>query len=395
MTASLKGPPRMSSRRRLDLSRLTGPQLLSISLGLVFVVLAIFFHLQTGEIFFTPRNLSLLLRQASIVAVLAAGACVLMVMREIDLSAGSSVFLCGVASAVLTVQWGLPTSVAVVAAIVLGLALGLWQGFWVVRFGIPSFIVTLAGLLAFRGIGLVWTNSSTVGPVPPELQALSEAFIPPNGSIGLIVVVFVAVVGLALRRLVLHRSEPAEMRREDIVRTATQLGVFAIGLGLLAWAAGGFLGIPFTLMWSVAVGVVLWFVMSRSTFGRNAYLIGSNREAAEFAGISVKKHIFGGFLIMGALYGIGGVLLTARLSAASPSSGTNLELDAIAAAVIGGTALVGGVGTIPGAMIGALLLATIDNGMSLMNVSSSAQLIVKGLVLLGALGINAYLLRRR
>jgi D-xylose transport system permease protein len=185
------------------------------------------------------------------------------------------------------------------------------------------------------------------------------------------------------------------MRREDITRAATQLSVFAIGLGLLAWAAGGFLGIPLTLIWSVAVGVVLWFVMSRSTFGRNAYLIGSNREAAEFAGISVKKHIFGGFLIMGALYGVGGVLLTARLAAATPSGGTNLELDAIAAAVIGGTALTGGVGTIPGAMIGALLLATIDNGMSLMNVSSSAQLIVKGLVLLGALGVNAYLLRRR
>ncbi|ODU07501.1 MAG: hypothetical protein ABS81_01435 [Pseudonocardia sp. SCN 72-86] len=366
-----------------------------MSLGVVFVILAIFFHLQTDEVFFTPRNLSLLLRQASIVAVLAAGACVLMVMREIDLSAGSAVFLCGVSTAILTVQMGLPTPVAVLAAIVLGVVLGTWQGFWVVRFGIPSFIVTLAGLLAFRGAGLLWTNSSTIGPVPTGLQSLSETFIPPGSSITIIIVVFALLGGLAMRKLFGRRGEPMEMRREDITRTAVQMCVVAVGLGLLAWAAGGFLGIPLTLIWAVVVGVVLWFVMSRTTFGRNAYLIGSNREAAEFAGINVKKHIFGGFLIMGVLYGVGGVLLTARLAAATPSAGTNLELDAIAAAVIGGTALTGGVGTIPGAMIGALLLATIDNGMSLMNVSSSAQQIVKGLVLLGALGVNAYLLRRR
>lgn len=396
MTAPAKSPGTevyTPSKRLLpNISRSMG---LALSLGAVFIILAVFFHFQTDQIFFTPRNLSLLLRQASIVSILACGACVLMVMREIDLSTGSAVFLCGVVSATLTVQSGVPVFLAVLATLAVGVVLGIWQGFWVVKFGIPSFIVTLAGLLIFRGLGLLWTNSATVGPVPAGLQQLSENFIPADWSYVIIVAVLAVVVGFTMRRVRSSLPEQPIVRRQQVVRAALVLFSSAIALGLLAWAAGGFLGTPVSILWTVAVGFALWFVMSRTTFGRNAYLIGSSREAAEFAGINVRGHIFSGFVLMGALYGVAAVLLTARLASSTPSMGTNLELDAIAAAVIGGTALSGGIGTIPGAIAGAMLLATIDNGMSLMNVSSSAQAVVKGLVLLAALGLNAYLLRRR
>jgi D-xylose transport system permease protein len=175
-----------------------------------------------------------------------------------------------------------------------------------------------------------------------------------------------------------------------VVRIAGMVVTF----GFLAWIAGGFLGIPMAVVWLAGVGVVLTVIMSRTTFGRSAYLVGSNREAARFSGISVRRQVFLGFVLMGAVYGVGGVLLTSRLGSAAPSMGQSLELDAIAAAVIGGTSLAGGVGTVVGAMGGALLLATIDNGMSLMNVSSFAQLVVKGLVLLAALAIDAFVNRR-
>ncbi len=166
-------------------------------------------------------------------------------------------------------------------------------------------------------------------------------------------------------------------------------------LALLAWIFGGFLGIPIALVWVAGSGLMLWVLMTRSKFGRNAYMIGSNREAAVLAGIALHRQLFTGFLIMGALYGVAGVLITARLSGSTPSTGTYMELDAIAGAVIGGTSLRGGVGTVPGAMVGSVLLATIDNGMSILNVSSFIQLIVKGLVLVAALAFDAYMIRHR
>jgi D-xylose transport system permease protein len=163
----------------------------------------------------------------------------------------------------------------------------------------------------------------------------------------------------------------------------------------LAWIFGGFRGIPTAVLWVVGCGLVLSILMSRTKFGRNAYLVGSNREASLLAGISLGRQLFYGFLLMGVLYGLAGVLSTARLGSSTPTTGTYLELDAIAAAVIGGTSLRGGIGTAVGAIIGAVLLATIDNGMSILNVSSFIQLVVKGLVLLFALAFDTYMARHR
>ena len=273
----------------------------------VFVALALFFQLQSDGLFLTPRNLSLMLRQSAILAVLAAGVAILMTMSEIDLSIGSAVFLCGVVSAELATQSDLPLFAVVLATIGAGMLLGAFLGFWVVVVGIPSFIATLAGLLAFRGIGLLWTNAATVGPVPPGFTALSESFISPTASF--IILGFVLVAGVAF--IIVRNARQSRSRRMEaaegiiarppvpVSRTIAQIALFVGPIGILAWIVGGFLGIPMALVWVAVIVTILAILMTRTTFGRSAYLLGANREAAQYSGINVKRTVFFGFVIMG------------------------------------------------------------------------------------------------
>jgi len=362
-----------------------------LAMVLVFLALAIVFNTLSDNIFLSSRNLSLLLRQASIVAIVAAGVSILMVMGEIDLSIGSAVYLCGVVAATLQQSYALAVLPTVVATIGVGLLLGVWQGIWVVSLGVPSFIVTLAGLLAFRGIGFYATDAATIAPVSDAYSALSEAFIPIRATWFVLAGLFVAAcayVVLRYRRLATY-SQSANPRALTVRITILALTTLA-----LTYVFSGFRGLPVALIWVGVVGLLLWILMTRTVFGRNAYLTGSNREASVLAGISLKRQLYLGFTLMGGLYAIAGTLITARLGASTPTTGMYLELDAIAGAVIGGTALKGGVGTVPGAIVGAVLLTTIDNGMSLLNVSSFLQLVIKGMVLLFALAFDAYMTRR-
>lgn len=389
---------RLQGQGRREIAALLGRRTLIFIA--VFLVLAVLFHIQSNGIFLTPRNLSLLLRQSAILAVIAGGVALLMIMSEIDLSIGSSVFLCGVVSAQLATAGNVPLLVAVLAALGMGLLLGMIQGFWVVVLGIPSFIATLAGLLAFRGLGLLWTDAATVGPVSPRFTALSESFIPRGPSYAILAAILVVGLALVVQRQRSRRARTAVTavagsdRGGSFIRVIAEIVMLALPLGIVAWIVGGFLGIPMALMWVLVVITVLVVVAGKTTFGRNAYLLGANREAALFSGINVKRTIFVGFVGMGLLYGVAGVLLTARLGSSTPGAGEFMELDAIAAAVIGGVSLRGGTGTIAGAVVGAVLLTTINNGMSILNISSFSQLVIKALILVLALGLDAYVLRR-
>lgn len=358
----------------------------------VFVVLALVFNVASGDIFLTPRNLSLLLRQASIVALVAAGVSILMIMGEIDLSIGSSVYLCGVVAATLQHTYGMGIFPTFLVTVGVGIAMGLWQGMWVVAVGVPSFIVTLAGLLAFRGIGFYATDAATIAPVSDAFSALSEAFV----SIP-VTLAALAASSLATTFYVVRRHRVMASRGRPVHRAALlgKLVALAVTACFLAWIFSGFRGLPYALIWVVVVGTLLWVLMTRTVFGRNAYLTGSNREASILAGIPLARQLYFGFLLMGVLYGIAGTLVTARLGASTPTTGMYMELDAIAGAVIGGTALKGGIGTIPGAIVGAVLLATIDNGMSILNISSFLQLVIKGMVLLFALAFDSYMGKRQ
>ena len=363
----------------------------TLTMVVVFVLLAIVFNVASGDIFLTPRNLSLLLRQASIVALVSAGVSILMIMGEIDLSIGSSVYLCGVVAASLQISHGMGILPTILLTIGVGVLMGLWQGVWVVTVGVPSFIVTLAGLLAFRGIGYYATDAATLAPVSIAFSAISEGFVPVIASIVALVLAYLAAAVYIVRR---HRVSRLHGGKPTMLRLACKLVALTLTIGLLIWVCAGFRGIPTALIWVAVIGIVLWVLMTRTVFGRNAYLTGSNREAAVLAGIPLARQLYIGFMLMGSMYGIAGVLMTARLGASTPTAGMYMELDAIAGAVIGGTALKGGIGTIPGAIVGAILLATIDNGMSILNISSFIQLVIKGLVLLFALAFDSFMTKR-
>ena len=362
-----------------------------LAMFLVLSALAVYFHIATNGIFFKPRNLSLLLRQGSIAAVAAAGVSILIVMGEIDLSIGSAVYLCSVIAASLQAHVGMATLPTVAVTLLAGILMAAWQGFWVVKGAVPSFVVTLSGLLAFRGIGYYVSDARTIAPVSGSFSSLSEGFIPPTASYVVLAIVFAIAAAFVIRE---HRRR-LDTDRGDATRLAVKLAALLASGLFLAWIFGGYLGIPSALLWVGGIAILLTVLMERTKFGRNTYLIGSNREAAVLAGVPLAQHLFLGFLLMGILYGAAGVLITSRLGAATPSSGLFLELDAISGAVIGGTSLRGGVGSVTGAMVGAMLLTTIDNGMSILNVSSFIQLVIKGLVLLAALSVDSYMIKHR
>lgn len=349
---------------------------------IAFLGLATWFQVASDGIFFSPRNLALLLRQATIVGIVSAGVLILIIHAEIDLSIGSAVYLVSVIVAKLQVDQGWSTPAVVLAALAVGMGLGAWHGLWVTRLGVPSFIVTLAGLLAFRGIGLLMTDANTIAPVQASLINLSEGFIPIAASQ---VIVIGASLLLGAGMVQRYRNDEDEQAGRARAQLALSLAGIALVSGLFLWVVTGFQGIPMAVVFLAVVIASLSLAMKWTVFGRYAYVVGSNREAARRAGISTHRQIIRAFVVMGALYGLGGVLVTARLAASTPSTGVYLELDAIAAAVLGGAHLLGGRGAVYQALVGALLLATIDNGMSLLNVSSFLQLVVKGGILLAAL----------
>jgi D-xylose transport system permease protein len=360
-----------------------------VTLG-IFAILATFFDIYSGGIFLTSRNAALLLRQSVVVSLVAAGTAVIMIMGEIDLSIGSAIYLTGLVAAQADQNWGLPLVAVILLAIATGVALGFFQGFWIAWVGVPSFIVTLAGQLAFRGIGQTWSNAATISPINADFSDLTEGFVPAVPAIALLTALM--LLGLTILVAGLRGArERGELRRTaSFSRNLIALVALVLGLG---WLAFGF-GLPTATLWVLLIGGLLWFVMTQTSFGRNAYLIGSNRQAAFIAGLSVKRNILAGFIISGVIYGIGGVLTTARLDGSTANTGNYVELDAIAAAVIGGVSLRGGMGAIPGVIGGAILLSMIDNGMNLVATSTFAQAIVKGGILLGAVALDAYASRR-
>ena len=357
----------------------------------VFAALAIYFDVGSGGAFVTSENLNLLTRQASVLAVVAAGTTAVMVMGEIDLSIGSAIYLTGLVAAWADVQWGLPLGVVVLATVVCGILLGAWQGFLVAVVGMPSFIVTLGGLLAFQGIGETWSQAASIAPVSGTFANFTEGTIAPTaGYVGVGVIGAASIVLICLRaRRSADHGEP-RVWVGAAVRIVTVMACVAVAI----WMNRTAFGLPTAALWVLGVGGILWFLMARSRFGRDAYLIGSNRTAAFHAGISVRGRVFVGFLIAGISYGLGGLVLTARLDGSTATAGMNYELDAIAAAVLGGVSLRGGVGSVPGVLGGAFLLTLIQNGMDLTSTSTFLQAIVEAAILIGAVALDSIVRRR-
>ncbi|RXZ84011.1 sugar ABC transporter permease [Paenibacillaceae bacterium] len=351
------------------------------------VVIWILFSLLNDN-FITARNLSNLFLQMSVTSVLAIGMVLVIVSGGIDLSVGSIVGLTGGVAAILNVWYDWNTIPVLVVVVALGALIGLIQGWWVAYRAVPAFIVTLGGMLIFRGLLLGISGSQTVSSLSPSFKAIGTAYVMPSIGLILALVAFAITVFMMMRR----RSSRKKYGFEVEAAPVHTVKVLFYGLLILSFVIlmNQYQGIPVPFVFVIFLAVVFTFITRNTVFGRHVYAIGGNKEAAKLSGIPIKRRMLLVFVLCNTLAAIAGLILTARLNAATMNAGTMYELDAIAACVIGGTSLMGGAGTIVGALIGALVMASLDNGMSIMNLDSYWQFIVKGSILILAVWFDYY-----
>ena len=357
-------------------------------LALLFAIALIwaFFSWKTEGGYISPRNLSNLMRQMAITGIMACGMVFVIIAGEIDLSVGSLLGLLGGVAAVLDVSHHLPLPLIVVLVLVCGLVLGIFNGYLVAYAGIPSFIVGLGGMLAYRGIVLGVTDGTTVAPVSNEMVFLGQGYLTPTLGVGLGVVLFVLAALLTWRQrasLALHDLPVAPMWRDGVKLAAIAVVLFAFVRTLNSYE-----GIPLPVLLLLVLLGGFSYVATQTVFGRRIYAVGSNMEATRLSGVNVRAVKLWIFGLMGLMCALAGLINTARLAAGSPSAGTAGELDVIAACFIGGTSMRGGSGTVYGALIGALVMASLDNGMSMLDVDSYWQMIVKGIILTVAVWVD-------
>ncbi|MDR6226866.1 sugar ABC transporter permease [Desmospora profundinema] len=352
----------------------------------------IFFSL-TNDFFLSPRNLSNLFLQMSVTSILAIGVLLVIVAGHIDLSVGSIVGLTGGIAAILQVWYDWNTLPAILVTLAVGVLIGLFQGWWVAYQAVPAFIVTLGGMMAFRGILMGITQGSTIAPLSDSFKMIGSSYLPQSVGWGLAAVVTAVVIFNAWSR---RRSRqkygfPLDSPVMDIGKVLLTVALVGTFVGVM----NNYKGIPFPIIIVLVLAVLFTFIAKKTRFGRHIYAIGGNQDAARLSGIPVKRRVLWVFVLSSLLASVTGIVLTSRVNAATIGAGTMYELDAIAACVIGGTSLMGGVGTIFGAVIGALVMASLDNGMSIMNMESFWQYIVKGSVLIFAVWLDMYSRRRK
>ncbi|WP_448096347.1 sugar ABC transporter permease [Luteibacter yeojuensis] len=357
-----------------------------LALLIAVAIIWVFFHLKTDSAFITPGNLSNLFRQMAITGMLACGMVFIIIAGEIDLSIGSQLGLLGGVVAILTVNQGWGTWPAIFAVLGLGLVIGAFNGFVVTKMRVPSFIVGLGGMLAFRGIVLYITGSSTIAPAPDDLIALGQGFVPVELSRWIGALIFLAMIALTVRRR-LRRGKLGLQQGAlwiDIARLVA-IGVFIFGFVRILNDANG---IPIPVMILLGLLAVFTYVSTQTVFGRHIYAVGGNMEATRLSGVNVARVKLVVFALMGLMCAFAGIITVARTGSGSPSAGTGGELDAISACFIGGTSMRGGSGTVYGALIGALVMASLDSGMQLMDVDNSWQMIIKGVILALAVWVD-------
>ncbi|MDY0914003.1 MULTISPECIES: multiple monosaccharide ABC transporter permease [Rathayibacter] len=368
---------------------------------LALIVVVLLFQIMTNGILLRPQNISNLIVQNGYILILAIGMVMVIVAGHIDLSVGSIAAFVGAMSGVFAVNMGLPWFVSIVLSLLIGALVGAWQGFWIAFVGIPAFIVTLAGMLIFRGLALVVLGNANIGSFPIEYRALGNGFLtdlfgetegldPLSLGVGALAIIAFTVQSVRTRR----GRQKYNQGVEPGAWFVTKLVLIALVVAAFAFALSSFKGIPVTLIVLAVLVLVYGVVMNRSVFGRHVYAIGGNLHAAELSGIKTRNVTFWLFVNMGVLAALAGLVFTARLNLAGPKAGDGFELEAISAAFIGGAAVQGGVGTIGGAILGGLIIGVLNNGMSIMGIGIEWQQAVKGLVLLLAVAFDVYNKRR-
>ncbi|MDQ0209926.1 sugar ABC transporter permease [Arthrobacter sp. SRS-W-1-2016] len=368
--------------------------------GMIFalVALVIFFQIFTSGRTLTPGNVINLFNGNSYILILAIGMVLVIIAGHIDLSVGSVAAFVGISVALAIRDWHLSWYVAVLFGLLLGALIGAWQGFWTAYVGIPAFIVTLAGMLLFRGFNQFVGKSNTV-PVPEDFQYLGSGYLPEVGPktgynnltllLGLIAVAFVIFSAIRSRRTA--QALGAEVQEGWVMITKLVLVSAAILYATYLFATGR-PGTSFPIPGLILAVLVLiyGFISAKTVIGRHIYAVGGNRHAAELSGVQSKKVNFMVMMNMSILAGLAGMIFVGRSTASGPFDGVGWELDAIAAVFIGGAAVTGGVGTVIGSIVGGLVMAVLNNGLQLLGVGADLTQIIKGLVLLAAVAFDVY-----
>ncbi|MBV9561028.1 MAG: sugar ABC transporter permease [Bradyrhizobium sp.] len=368
-----------------------------LSLG----VIMLFFQVMTDGTLLQPLNLTNLVLQNSYIVIMAFGMLLVIVTGHIDLSVGSVAGFVGAVAAVLMVHLHLHPAIAFLACLMVGAAIGAAQGYWVAYFGIPSFIVTLAGMLVFKGLALAVLQGQSVGPFPPTFQKLSSGFIPEivegPGTLHPTSLLIGAVLALAL----VYASVKGRAREQSHGIEVEPFAFFAGKNVVLAgvvlyftYLIASYRGLPNVLIIMTVLIMLYGFVTRRTVVGRHIYAVGGNAKAAKLSGVKTERLTFLTFVNMGVLAALAGLVFAARLNTATPKAGTGFELDVIAACFIGGASAYGGVGRVGGAVVGAMIMGVMNNGMSILGIGIDYQQVIKGLVLLGAVCIDVYNQRR-
>jgi putative multiple sugar transport system permease protein len=376
-------------------------QLGQIGLFIALIVIVIFFQVTTAGITLKPINVSNLVVQNSYILILAIGMVMVIIAGHIDLSVGSVVAFVGAMAGVMITQWNIPWGVAIVLCLVIGALVGMWQGFWIAYFRIPAFIVTLAGMLTFRGLTQIALQNAQISPFPDGFRALGSGFLPDLGggqsfleplTLGIGILATLLVVAQGIRQRAARKKFAVE--DEPFAWFLSKLVFTALLILLITYLLASYRGTPIVLIVLGVLVVAYSAVMNRSVFGRHIYAIGGNLNAAALSGVKTKRVTFMLFVNMGVIAALAGLVFTAQLNLANPKAGDGFELDAIAAVFIGGAAVTGGIGTVTGAIVGGLIIGILNNGMSILGVGSEFQQLIKGLVLLAAVAFDVYNKRR-
>ncbi|MDY4307079.1 multiple monosaccharide ABC transporter permease [Enterococcus mundtii] len=363
---------------------------------IILVALLIAFQLMTGGIFLRPLNITNIVLQNSHILILAAGMLLVVLLGYVDLSVGSVMAFVGAMAGMLMVNNNISPWLAVPLCLLVGGVIGAWQGFWVAYVGIPAFIVTLAGLLMFRGLTQVVLGGQSLAPFPGGFQKISTGYLPDIfGVPGMHLLTL--ILGVVLAVSLVFAQWRARARRKENLFEVPSMNAFLIKAALtivlvlgLSYIFASYQGFPVILIILGVIVGIYGFLTNRTVAGRQIYATGGNLKAAQLSGIKTKKITFWVFVNMGVMAALAGLILAARLNAATPQAGTSLELDAMASVYFGGASTSGGIGTITGAIVGGLVMGVLNNGMSIMGVGVDWQQAIKGLILLLAVVLDIY-----
>lgn len=358
------------------------------------ISITVLFQITTNGVLLKPMNISKLIMQNSYVLILAIGMLPVILTGNVDLSVGSILAFVSSIVGVMIIAHGMPVWLSILVALAIGILVGAWQGFWIAYARIPAFIVTLAGMLIFRGLTLVILKGNTLAPFPKSYRFFAAGFLTKDPSK---IKLASFIVGVLFSILVIFIETRNRKKEEKYGIETTRLGTFIfkviIEISLIMFSLywlSLYNGIPIVLFLLVTLILIYSYITEKTVLGRSIYAFGGKEMAAKFSGIETNKVFFLTYVNMGLMAALAGIIFSGRLNAATPSAGNGFELDAIAACYIGGASASGGIGTIMGAVVGALVMGVLNNGMSIMGIGIDWQQAIKGLVLLAAVAFDTY-----